>query len=83
MHESFGERVEKNTTRMTESKDGLLGPIKVKEKPAAMTSLNFYSSKGTTARSQRQEGNLSINNGSVGVVDQPTSLKLSSIKDYS
>jgi hypothetical protein len=55
MHESFGDnRNEKTTTILSVkgegSTDESLLPVKGFEKPAAMTSLNFYSSKGTTAR---------------------------------
>ena len=55
MHESFGDnRNDKTSTILSVkgegSTDESLLPVKGFEKPAAMTSLNFYSSKGTTAR---------------------------------
>jgi hypothetical protein len=56
MHESFGDnRNDKNNSTILSVKgdgsiDERLLPVKGFEKPAAMTSLNFYSSKGTTAR---------------------------------
>ncbi len=54
VNDSFGYRNDKNSTILSQtdgvSNDDRLLPSKIKAKPAAMTSLNFYSSKGTTAR---------------------------------
>jgi hypothetical protein len=54
MHESYMDRKDINSSILSQKGDtneDSLVPAKVTAKPAAMTSLNFYSSKGTTARS--------------------------------